>query len=83
MFKYECRMGHLLVLSWDLGTTSCSGECCFGMMYVEYFVLCVVYGVGIYLDVCDVVCVVECCLFLESGRCLLCCYVVKSVFGGV
>ena len=41
-----------------------------------HFDLCVVYGIGICVDVCGVVCVVECCLFLESGSCLLCCYVV-------
>ena len=37
----------------------------------------VVYGVGVCLNVCGVVCVVIiCCLFLTSGCCLLCCDVV-------
>ena len=40
------------------------------------FVLCVVYGVWISVDICGVVCIVECCLFLASGCYLLCCYVV-------
>ena len=31
---------------------------------------------GICVDVCGVVCVVECSLFLASGCCLLCCHVV-------
>ena len=41
----------------------------YGDMYVFHvcFDLCVVYGVG----VCGLVCVVECCLFLASGCCLL------------
>ena len=42
------------------------------------FDLCV-YGAGVCVNVCGVVCVVECCLFLESG--LLCCVV--SVWGVV
>ena len=48
-----------------------------GGVYVFHvcFDLRVVYGIGICIDVCDVVCVVERCLFLESGCCLLCCYV--------
>ena len=33
----------------------------------------VVYGTGICVHLYGVVCVVECCLFLESGCCLLCC----------
>ena len=36
-------------------------------MFHVYFDLCVVYGVV----VCGVVCVVECCLFLASGCCVL------------
>ena len=33
LFKYECIRGHLLVLS----TTGCSGKCCFGVMYCEWY----------------------------------------------
>ena len=36
----------------------------------------VVYGVGVCVNVCGVVWVVVCCLFLTSGCCLLCCDVV-------
>ena len=35
-----------------------------------------VYGVGISVDVCGVVYLVECCLFIESRCCLLCWHVV-------
>ena len=45
-------------------------------VFQAYFYLFVVYGFGICVDVCVAVCVAECCLFLESGCCLLCCYVV-------
>ena len=38
--------------------------------------LCVVYGVGICVDVCGVVCVDGSWLFHKSGCCLLCCYIV-------
>ena len=38
------------------------------------FVLICVFGVCV--NVCGVVCVVECCLFLGSGCSLLCCYIV-------
>ena len=31
----------------------------------------VVYGVGVSVNICGVVCVVVCCLFLTSGCCLL------------
>ena len=41
-----------------------------------------VYDIKIYVNVCDVVCVVLCCLFLTSGCCLLCCDVV-GVWGVV
>ena len=78
--------------------TGCSVECCFGVVYVEwygvcdfvvpsvveicveyggvyvfhvYFNLCVVHGVGICDDICGVVCVVECCLFIASGCCVV------------
>ena len=37
---------------------------------------CVVYGVGVCINVCGVVFVVVCSLFLTSGCCLLCCSVV-------
>ena len=37
-------------------------------MFQVCFDLYVVYGVVICVDVCGVVCVVECCLFLESGE---------------
>ena len=46
----------------------------YGDVYVFCFDLFVVYGVGICIDVCDVVCVIECCLLLKSGCCLLCCH---------
>ena len=38
-------------------------------MYVFHacFDLCFVYGVGVCVDVCGVVCVAECCLFLSLG----------------
>ena len=45
-------------------------------LFLVCFDLCVVNGVGICIDISGVVCVVECCLFLESGCCLLCYYVV-------
>ena len=41
----------------------------------------VVYGVEIYVDVCGVICVVKCCLFLESG-CYLLCHLVGFKFMG-
>ena len=42
-------------------------------VYVNFGVL---YGVGVCVNDCGVVCVVVCCLFLTSGCCLLCCDVV-------
>ena len=36
----------------------------------------VIYGVGVCVNVCGVVCVVVSCLFHMSGCCLLCCNVV-------
>ena len=47
----------------------------YGGVYVfhPYFDSCAVYGVGVCVNVCGVVCVVECRLFLSSGCCLLCC----------
>ena len=68
--------------------TGCSGECCFGVMCgkwyggVNVFHVCLnfgmVYGVGVCVNVCGVVC----CLFRTSGCCLLCCDVV-GVWGVV
>ena len=95
----------MFVLSWARVPLRFFGECCFGMMYVEWYGvcnfvvfsvveicvdydgvlqcmfyvcwdLCAVYGGGICIDVCNVVCVTESCLFRESGCYLLCCYVV-------
>ena len=47
---------------------------------VNVFYVClnfgVVYGVGVRVNVCGVVCVVVCCLFLTSGCCMLYCDVV-------
>ena len=82
------------------GTTGCSGECCFGVMYCEWYGVCdfvvlsvevctdyggvnvfhvclifgVVYGVGVGVNVCGVVCVVVWCCFLLLG--VVCCVVV-------
>ena len=42
-------------------------EICLTMVVYVFHVcfdLCIVYGVGVSVDVCGVVCVVECCLFL-------------------
>ena len=36
----------------------------------------IVYGVGVRVNICGVVCVVVCYLFLTYGCCLLCCDVV-------
>ena len=66
------------------GTTGCFRECCFGVMYVEYYgVVVVVFSmVEVFLDYGAVyvfhvlIYVVESCLFRESECCLLCCYVV-------
>ena len=41
----------------------------------------VVCGVGVCVNVCSVVGVVVCCLFLTSRCCLLCCDVVQWVCG--
>ena len=76
--------------------TGCSGECCFDVMYCEWYGICdfvvlsvvevcadyvgvdvlhvcldfgVVYGVGVYVNVCGVVCVLVCCLFLTYVVC--------------
>ena len=75
------------------GTTGCLGECCFGVMYCEWYGVCdfvvlsvvevcadyvfhvclnfdLVYGVGVCVNVCGVVCVVLC--FLCLGVVMLC-----------
>ena len=77
LFKYEGSIGTTVCSEVGLGTTGCSGECCFGIMYCEWygvcdFVLCLsgflrLYSVGVCVNVCGVVCVVVCCLFLTSG----------------
>ena len=55
--------------------------CCRLLRYVPTMVFHVchfgVYGVRVYINVCGVVCVVVCCLFLTSGCCLLRCDVVS------
>ena len=50
LFKYECSRGHICS-ELGQGTTGCSGECCFGVMYgvCDFVVLsvvevCVDYG---------------------------------------
>ena len=49
-------------------------EVCADYVGVNVFHVClnidVVYGVGVGVNVCSVVCVVVCCLFLTSGCCL-------------
>ena len=47
LFKYECRKGHLFVLSCAPG---CSGECSFGMKYVERYGVWNCFSVG---EICD------------------------------
>ena len=39
LFKYERRMGHLFV-GLGQGTTGCSGECYFGVMYCWWYGVC-------------------------------------------
>ena len=51
-------------------------------VYMFCFYLFAVYGVGFCVDVCGVVYVVECSLFLESGYCLLSCGLMR-VWGDV
>ena len=55
-------------------------EVCADYGGVNVFYVClnfgVVYGVGVCVNICDVVCVVVWCLFLTSGCCLLRCDVV-------
>ena len=82
------------------GMTGCYVECCFGVMYVDWYGVCncvvfsvveicvdyggvyvfhvcfdlwVVNGVGICVDVCSLVCVVECICFLSLG--VACCLI--------
>ena len=84
LFKYERSRGHFCS-ELGPGTMGCLGECCFGVMYCEWYGVCdcvvlsiletcadyggvnvfhvclkfdVVYGVGVCVNVCDVVCVV-------------------------
>ena len=108
LFKYECRVGHLFVLSWAtvrqcaLGNvvselSTWSGVCNFvafpvveicaeyGGMYVSHvcFTLCVVYGVGIGVDVCGVICVVECYLFFFVLLRVICGFRCVDVCAGV
>ena len=40
LFKYERCMGHLFFSELGYGATGCSGECCFGMMYSEWYSVC-------------------------------------------
>ena len=74
-------MGHLFLLSWARVRRFALGS---GMVFVTVvfsvvdhggvyvfhvcFYLCVVYGVGVCVNVCGVVCVSECCLFLVCGE---------------
>ena len=64
------------------GTTGCSGGCCFGVMYCEWYgvcdfvvlsvvEVCADYGVGVCVNVCGVVCVAVC--FVRLG--VVCCVV--------
>ena len=40
LFKYERCRGHLFFSELGYDTTGCSGECCFGMMYSEWYSVC-------------------------------------------
>ena len=40
LFKYECRLGHLFVLSLAMVRWVGLVECCFGIMYVEWYGIC-------------------------------------------
>ena len=40
LFKYECSMVHLFVLSWARVRRVARGECCFGVMYCEWYGVC-------------------------------------------
>ena len=40
LFRYECSMGHLFVLSWARVRRVARGECCFGVMYCEWYAVC-------------------------------------------
>ena len=70
-------MGTFVCSELGQSTTGCSGECCFRVMYGEWYGVCDVvvlsvveicgdYGVGVCVNVCGVVCVVVCCLLCCS-----------------
>ena len=40
LFKYERSMGHVFVLSWARVRRDALGECCFGVMYGEWYGVC-------------------------------------------
>ena len=40
LFKYGCSRGHLFVLSWAMVRRVARGECCFGVMYCEWYGVC-------------------------------------------
>ena len=42
LFKYECSLGHVFVLSWARVRRAArgGGECCFGVMYCEWYGVC-------------------------------------------
>ena len=40
LFKYERSKGHLFVLSWARVRRVALGECCFGVMYGEWYGVC-------------------------------------------
>ena len=75
-------MGTFVCSDVGQGTTGCLGECCFGVMYCEWYGVCdfvVLSVVEVFADyggvnvfhVCGIICVVVCCLFLTSVCCLL------------
>ena len=40
LFKYEHSRGHMFVLSWPRVRRVARGECCFGVMYCEWYGAC-------------------------------------------
>ena len=38
--KYERSRGTFVCYEFSQGTTACSGECCFGVMYCEWYDVC-------------------------------------------
>ena len=40
LFKYERSRGHLFVLSWARVRRVARGECCFGVLYCEWYGVC-------------------------------------------